>query len=99
VFRQRPQGFSITECIVFTFRNRETQTDSSQQPYAGRLFEVIDLRLVVLGKWNRPVAPAPEHQGPVTFDIPAPLSRKRGQCGAHRNYETTGFVQSVFAAV
>ena len=71
---------------------------ASQQPYEGRLFEVIDEAVeFVLGKIDRSVGThATSTQAPVTFEIPRPVIVEAiVNAVAHRNYRHNGFVQVI----
>lgn len=69
---------------------------ASQQPYEGRLIEVIDEAVeFVLGKIDRHVGTRAESvQAPVTFEIPRPVILEAiVNAVAHRDYMSNGFVQ------
>ncbi len=69
---------------------------ASQQPYEGRLIEVIDEAVeFVLGKIDRRVGTRAESvQAPVTFEIPRPVILEAiVNAVAHRDYGSNGFVQ------
>ncbi len=71
---------------------------ASQQPYEGRLFEVIDEAVeFVLGKIDRHVGTRAESvQVPVTFEIPRPVILEAiVNAVAHRDYRSNGFVQVI----
>ena len=74
---------------------------ASQQPYEGRLIEVIDDAVeFVLGKIDRRVGTrAKSAQAPVAFEIPRPVILESiVNAVAHRDYRSNGFVQvMVFA--
>jgi len=74
---------------------------ASQQPYEGRLFEVIDQAVeFVLGKLDRSVGTrATSTQAPVEFEIPRPvITEAIVNAVAHRNYRNNGFVQVIVFA-
>jgi predicted HTH transcriptional regulator len=69
---------------------------ASQQPYEGRLFEVIDQAVeFVLGKLDRPVGKRTNStRAPGEFEIPRPvITEAVVNAVAHRNYRNNGFVQ------
>jgi ATP-dependent DNA helicase RecG len=71
---------------------------ASQQPYEGRLIEVIDEAVeFVLGKIDRRVGTrAQSVQAPVTFEIPRPVILEAiVNAVAHRDYRSNGFVQVI----
>ncbi|MFQ6614236.1 MAG: ATP-binding protein [Fidelibacterota bacterium] len=71
---------------------------ASQQPYEGRLFEVIEQAVeFVLGKIDRKVGTHEESvQAPVTYEIPRPVIVEAiVNAAAHRNYDHNGFVQVI----
>jgi len=74
---------------------------ASQQPYEGRLFEVIDQAVeFVLGKLDRPVGTRDEgSRASGDFEIPrAVIAEAVVNAVAHRNYRHTGFVQVIVFA-
>ena len=74
---------------------------ASQQPYEGRLFEVIDQAVeFVLGKLDRSVGTRAESaQAPGEFEIPRPvIAEAIVNAVAHRNYRHNGFVQVIVYA-
>lgn len=74
---------------------------ASQQPYEGRLFEVIDQAVeFVLGKLDRSVGTrAKSTQAPGEFEIPRPvIAEAIVNAVAHRNYRHNGFVQVIVFA-
>ena len=74
---------------------------ASQQPYEGRLIEVIDEAVeFVLGKIDRRVGThAASTQAPVTFEMPRPVIVEAiVNAVAHRNYRHNGFVQVIVFA-
>jgi len=73
----------------------------SQQPYEGRLIEVIDQSVeFVLGKMDRRVGTrATSTQAPVAFEIPRPvITEAIVNAVTHRNYRHNGFVQVIVYA-
>lgn len=74
---------------------------ASQQPYEGRLFEVIDQSVeFVLGKINRSVGTHESSiQSPVEFEIPrSAVTEAIVNAVTHRNYRNNGFVQVIVFA-
>lgn len=74
---------------------------ASQQPYEGRLFEVIDQAVeFVLGKMDRAVGTRDKSsQASGDFEIPrAVIAEAIVNAVAHRNYRHTGFVQVIVFA-
>jgi len=74
---------------------------ASQQPYEGRLIEVIDEAVeFVLGKIDRRVGTREKSvQAPVTFEIPRPVILEAiVNAVAHRDYRSNGFVQVIVFA-
>lgn len=70
----------------------------SQQPYEGRLFEVIDEAVeFVLGKLNRPVGTRAESsQASGDFEVPrSVIAEAIVNAVAHRDYRNPGFVQVI----
>lgn len=73
----------------------------SQQPYEGRLFEVIDEAVeFVLGKLNRPVGTRAESsQASGDFEVPrSVIAEAIVNAVAHRDYRNPGFVQVIVFA-
>jgi len=73
----------------------------SQQPYEGRLFEVIDLAVeFVLGKLDRPVGTRKAStQASGDFEVPrSVIAEAVVNAVAHRNYRHAGFVQVIVFA-
>lgn len=73
----------------------------SQQPYEGRLFEVIDDAVeFVLGKLNRPVGTRAEaSQSSGDFEVPrSVVAEAIVNAVAHRDYRNPGFVQVIVFA-
>jgi ATP-dependent DNA helicase RecG len=71
---------------------------ASQQPYEGRLFEVIDEAVeFVLGKLDRPVGTRAESaQAAGNFEMPrSVIAEAIVNAVAHRNYRNNGFVQVI----
>lgn len=81
----------------FHFHGTEKQKPiSSQQPYEGTLFDVIDQSVeFVLGKIDRRVGTRAEGtQAPVGYEIPrSVITEAIVNAVVHRNYRSTGFVQ------
>lgn len=74
---------------------------ASQQPYEGRLFEVIDQAVeFVLGKLDRPVGTRSQGtQATGDFEIPRPvITEAIVNAVAHRDYRSNGFVQVIVFA-
>jgi len=74
---------------------------ASQQPYEGRVFEVIDQAVeFVLGKLNRPVGTrAKSTQASGDYEIPrSVIAEAIVNAVAHRNYRHNGFVQVIVFA-
>ena len=74
---------------------------ASQQPYEGRLIEVIDEAVeFVLGKIDRRVGTREKSaQAPVTFEIPRPVILEAiVNAVAHRDYRSNGLVQVIILA-
>ena len=98
LFGKNPKRFfNNTQVHCFHFYGTEKQKPiASQQPYEGRLFEVIDVAVeFVLGKIDRRVGTrAQSVRAPVTFEIPRPVILEAiVNAVAHRNYRSNGFVQ------
>jgi ATP-dependent DNA helicase RecG len=89
--------FNNIQVHCFHFHGTEKQKPiASQQPYEGRLFEVIDQAVeFVLGKIDRRVGTrAQSVRAPVTFEIPRPVILEAiVNAVSHRNYRSNGFVQ------
>jgi ATP-dependent DNA helicase RecG len=89
--------FNNAQVHCFHFHGTEKRKPiASQQPYEGRLLEVIDQAVeFVLGKIDRSVGTrATSTQAPVEFEIPRPvITEAIVNAVAHRNYRTNGFVQ------
>jgi ATP-dependent DNA helicase RecG len=91
--------FSNIQVHCFHFHGTVKQKPiASQQPYEGRLIEVIDEAVeFVLGKIDRHVGTRAESvQVPVTFEIPRPVILEAiVNAVAHRDYRSNGFVQVI----
>jgi len=89
--------FNNIQVHCFHFHGTEKQKPiASQQPYEGRLIEVIDQAVeFVLGKIDRSVGTrATSTQAPIEFEIPRPvIAEAVVNAVAHRNYRNNGFVQ------
>jgi predicted HTH transcriptional regulator len=103
LFGKNPRSFfNNAQVHCFHFHGTEKRKPiASQQPYEGRLLEVIDQSVeFVLGKINRSVGTrATSTQAPIEFEIPRPvIAEAIVNAVAHRNYRHNGFVQvMVFA--
>jgi predicted HTH transcriptional regulator len=103
LFGKNPRRFfNNAQVHCFHFHGTEKQKPiASQQPYEGRLFEVIDQAVeFVLGKLDRSVGTrAMSTQAPVEFEIPRPvIAEAIVNAVAHRNYRHNGFVQVIVFA-
>ena len=103
LFGKNPRRFfNNAQVHCFHFHGTEKQKPiASQQPYEGRLFEVIDQAVeFVLGKLDRSVGTrAMSAQAPVEFEIPRPvIAEAIVNAVAHRNYRHNGFVQVIVFA-
>ena len=103
LFGKNPRRFfNNAQVHCFHFHGTEKQKPiASQQPYEGRLFEVIDQAVeFVLGKLDRSVGTrAKSTQAPVEFEIPRPvIAEAIVNAVAHRNYRHNGFVQVIVFA-
>lgn len=103
LFGKTPRRFfNNAQVHCFHFHGTEKQKPiASQQPYEGRLFEVIDQAVeFVLGKLDRSVGTrAMSAQAPVEFEIPRPvIAEAIVNAVAHRNYRNNGFVQVIVFA-
>ncbi len=89
--------FNNAQVHCFHFHGtKKRKPIASQQPYEGRLLEVIDQAVeFVLGKIDRSVGTrATSTQAPVEFEIPRPvITEAIVNAVAHRNYHSNGFVQ------
>jgi len=94
--------FNNAQVHCLHFHGTEKQKPiASQQPYEGRLLEVIDQAVeFVLGKIDRRVGTrATSTQAPVEFEIPRPvIAEAIVNAVAHRNYRNNGFVQVIVFA-
>ena len=87
-------------CLHF-FGTEKRKPIASQQPYEGRIFEVIDQAVeFVLGKLDRPVGTrAQSTRSPGDFEVPrSVVTEAIVNAVAHRNYRSTGFVQVIVYA-
>jgi len=103
LFGKNPRRFfNNAEVHCLHFHGTEKRKPiASQQPYEGRLFEVIDQAVeFVLGKIDRHVGThAASTRAPVTFEIPRPVIVEAiVNAIAHRNYCHNGFVQVILFA-
>jgi len=103
LFGKNPRRFfNNAQVHCFHFHGTEKRKPiASQQPYEGRLLEVIDQAVeFVLGKIDRSVGTrATSTQAPVTFEIPRPvITEAIVNAVAHRNYRHNGFVQVILFA-
>lgn len=100
LFGKNPRSFlNNVQVHCFHFHGTIKQKPiASQQPYEGRLIEVIDEAVeFVLGKIDRHVGTRSESaQVPVTFEIPRPVILEAiVNAVAHRDYRSNGFVQVI----
>jgi ATP-dependent DNA helicase RecG len=103
LFGKTPRRFfNNTQVHCFHFFGTEKHKPiASQQPYEGRLFEVIDQSVeFVLGKLDRTVGTRSHStQAPGDFEIPRSVITEAIVNGvAHRNYRHNGFVQVIVYA-
>jgi ATP-dependent DNA helicase RecG len=103
LFGKTPRRFfNNAQIHCLHFHGTEKQKPiASQQPYEGRLFEVIDQAVeFVLGKLDRSVGTrSKSSQAPVEFEIPRPvITEAIVNAVAHRNYRNNGFVQVIVFA-
>jgi len=103
LFGKNPRRFfNNAQVHCFHFHGTEKRKPiASQQPYEGRLFEVIDQAVeFVLSKIDRRVGTrAASTQVPVTFEIPRTvIAEAIVNAVAHRNYRNNGFVQIIVFA-
>jgi predicted HTH transcriptional regulator len=103
LFGKNPRRFfNNAQVHCFHFLGTEKRKPiASQQPYEGRLFEVIDQAVeFVLGKLDRGVGTRTKStQAPVEFEIPRPvITEAIVNAVAHRNYRHNGFVQVIVFA-
>jgi len=94
--------FNNAQVHCFHFHGtKKRKPIASQQPYEGRLLEVIDQAVeFVLGKIDRRVGTrAASTQAPVAFEIPrSVIAEAIVNAVAHRNYRNNGFVQVIVFA-
>ena len=100
LFGKNPHRFfNNAQVHCFHFHGTEKRKPiASQQPYEGRLFEVIDQAVeFVLGKIDRSVGTrATSTQAPIEFEVPRPvIAEAIVNAVAHRNYRNNGFVQVI----
>ncbi len=103
LFGKNPRRFfNNAQIHCFHFHGTEKRKPiASQQPYEGRLLDVIDQAVeFVLGKIDRSVGTrATGTQAPVAFEIPRPvISEAIVNAVIHRNYRHNGFVQVIVFA-
>ena len=87
-------------CLHF-FGTEKRKPIASQQPYEGRIFEVIDQAVeFVLGKLDRSVGTrAHSTQAPGDFEVPrSVITEAVVNAVAHRDYRNNGFVQVIVYA-
>jgi len=100
LFGKKPEKFfNNAQVHCFHFHGTEKRKPiASQQPYSGRLLEVIDQAVeFVLGKIDSSIGTrAKEVQAPVKFEVPRPvITEAVVNAVAHRNYWNNGFVQVI----
>jgi ATP-dependent DNA helicase RecG len=100
LFGKNPRKFfNNAQVHCFHFHGTEKRKPiASQQPYEGRLLEVIDQAVeFVLGKIDRSVGTrATSTQAPVKFEIPRPvITEAIVNAVTHRNYRHNGFIQVI----
>jgi predicted HTH transcriptional regulator len=103
LFGENPRRFfNNAQVHCFHFLGTEKRKPiASQQPYEGRLLEVIDQAVeFVLGKLDRSVGTrAKSTQAPVEFEIPrSVITEAIVNAVTHRNYRHNGFVQVIVFA-
>jgi predicted HTH transcriptional regulator len=103
LFGKNPRRFfNNAQVHCFHFHGTEKRKPiASQQPYEGRMLEVIDETVeFVLGKLDRSVGTRTSSaQAPVEFEIPRPvIAEAVVNAVAHRNYRHNGFVQVIVFA-
>ncbi|MCF8084388.1 MAG: DUF4062 domain-containing protein [Deltaproteobacteria bacterium] len=103
LFGKNPRRFfNNTQVHCFHFYGTEKRKPiASQQPYEGRLIEVIDEAVeFVLGKIDRSVGTRSKGaQVPVAFEIPRSVILEAiVNAVAHRDYRSNGFVQVIVFA-
>ena len=98
----RGRFFNNAQVHCFHFLGTEKRKPiASQQPYEGRLLEVIDQAVeFVLGKLDRSVGTRIKStQAPVEFEIPrSVITEAIVNAVTHRNYRHNGFVQVIVFA-
>jgi len=103
LFGKNPRRFfnnAQVHCFHF-YGTEKRKPIASQQPYDGRLLEVIDQAVeFVLGKIDRSVGTrATSTQASVKFEIPRPvITEAIVNAITHRNYRHNGFVQVIVFA-
>jgi predicted HTH transcriptional regulator len=103
LFGKNPRRFfnnAQVHCFHF-YGTEKRKPIASQQPYEGRLLEMIDQAVeFVLGKIDRSVGTrATSTQAPVEFEIPRPvIAEAIVNAVAHRNYRHNGFTQVIVFA-
>lgn len=94
--------FNNTQVHCFHYHGAQKRKPiASQQPFNGRLLEVIDQAVeFVLGKLDRRVGTrAATVQAPVTYEVPrSVITEAVVNAVAHRNYRHNGFVQVIVFA-
>ena len=103
LFGKNPRKFfNNTQIHCFHFHGTEKRKPiASQQPYEGRLLEMIDQAVeFVMGKIDRSVGTrATSPKAPVAFEIPRPvITEAIVNAITHRNYRHNGFVQVIVFA-
>lgn len=103
LFGKNPRRFfNNAQVHCFHFLGTEKRKPiASQQPYEGRLLEVIDQAVeFVLGKLDRSVGTRMKStQAPVEFEIPrSVITEAIVNAVTHRNYRHNGFVQVIVFA-
>ncbi|HEU18612.1 MAG TPA: DUF4062 domain-containing protein [Deltaproteobacteria bacterium] len=103
LFGKNPRKFfNNAQVHCFHFLGTEKRKPiASQQPYEGRLLEVIDQAVeFVLGKIDRSVGTrAADIQAPIAFEIPrSAITEAIVNAVTHRNYRHNGFVQVIVFA-
>ena len=103
LFGKNPRRFfnSVQVHCIYFHGTEKRKPIASQQPYEGRIIEVIDEAVeFVLGKIDRRVGTrATSTQAPVRFEIPRPVIVEAiVNAVAHRNYHHNGFVQVIVFA-
>ena len=103
LFGKNPRRFFNNiqvHCLHF-FGTEKRKPIASQQPYEGRIFEVIDQAVeFVLGKVDRPVGTRSHStQTPGDFEVPRTvITEAIVNAVAHRDYRNNGFVQVIVYA-